>query len=48
MNIPLIRSMAQEAGFRRRVSTALLAVAVVGLVGVGLNLMVFETLLHHA
>ncbi|NBD08165.1 MgtC/SapB family protein [Corallococcus silvisoli] len=48
VNIPLIRSMAQEAGFRRRVSTALLAVAMVGLVGVGLNLMVFETLLHPA
>ncbi|NPC50708.1 MgtC/SapB family protein [Corallococcus sp. AB032C] len=47
VNIPLIRSMAKEASFRRRVSTALLAVAVVGLVGVGLNLMVFETLLHH-
>ncbi|WP_223643402.1 MgtC/SapB family protein [Corallococcus sp. EGB] len=46
VNIPLIRSMAQEASFRRRVSTALLAVAVVGLVGVGLNLMVFDALLH--
>ncbi|RKG68455.1 MgtC/SapB family protein [Corallococcus sp. CA054B] len=46
VNIPLIRSMAKEASFRRRVSTALLTVAVVGLAGVGLNLMVFETLLH--
>ncbi|MHA7628826.1 MgtC/SapB family protein [Corallococcus sp. M7] len=48
VNIPLIRSMAQEASFRRRVSTALLAVAVMGLVGVGLNLMVFDALLHAA
>ncbi|MBN9687523.1 MULTISPECIES: MgtC/SapB family protein [unclassified Corallococcus] len=48
VNIPLIRSMAQEASFRRRVSTALLAVAAMGLVGVGLNLMVFDALLHAA
>ncbi|AFE04242.1 hypothetical protein COCOR_01713 [Corallococcus coralloides DSM 2259] len=48
VNIPLIRSMAKEASFRRRVSAALLSVAVVGLVGVGLNLMVFEALLHRA
>jgi uncharacterized membrane protein (DUF4010 family) len=48
VNIPLIRSMAREASFRRRVSTALLAVIGVGLVGVGLNVMVLDRLFHHA
>ncbi len=45
VNIPLIRTMAQEAAFRRRVCASLLVVVVVGLVGVGLNLVVFDTLL---
>ena len=41
INVPLIRSMTKEAAFRRKVSFGLAIVAVVGLVGVGLNEVLF-------
>jgi len=41
INVPLIRSMTKEAAFRRRVCFGLALVAVVGLVGVGLNEVIF-------
>jgi len=44
INIPLMRSMTKEADFRRRVNFALVTVAVAGLVGVGLNALVFDLL----
>jgi len=40
INVPLIRSMTKEAAFKRRVCLGLALVAVVGLVGVGLNEMI--------
>ena len=40
INVPLIRSMTKEAAFKRRVCPGLALVAVVGLVGVGLNEMI--------
>lgn len=41
INVPLIRSMTKEAAFRRKVCFGLVIVAVVGLVGVGLNEVLF-------
>ena len=40
VNVPLIRSMTKEVAFKRRVCVGLALVAVVGLVGVGLNEMI--------
>jgi uncharacterized membrane protein (DUF4010 family) len=40
INVPLIRSMTKEGAFKRRVCLGLVLVAVVGLVGVGLNEMI--------
>ena len=40
INVPLIRSMTKEVAFKRRVCLGLALVAVVGLVGVGLNEMI--------
>jgi uncharacterized membrane protein (DUF4010 family) len=40
INVPLIRSMTKEAVFKRRVCLGLALVAMVGLVGVGLNEMI--------
>jgi hypothetical protein len=40
INVPLIRSMTKETAFKRRVCLGLALVAVVGLVGVGLNEMI--------
>jgi hypothetical protein len=40
INVPLIRSMIKEAAFRKRVCLGLALVAVVGLVGVGLDEMI--------
>jgi hypothetical protein len=40
INVPLIRSMTKEAAFRKRVCLRLALVAVVGLVGVGLDEMI--------
>jgi hypothetical protein len=40
INVPLIRSMTKEAAFKRKICFELALVAVVGLVGVGLNEMI--------
>jgi uncharacterized membrane protein (DUF4010 family) len=42
INIPLVRSITKETNFRRRVNIALVAVAITGLLGAGLNLLVFD------
>jgi uncharacterized membrane protein (DUF4010 family) len=42
INIPLMRSIAKDAAFRRKVNFALVAIAVTGLVGVGLNALIFD------
>jgi uncharacterized membrane protein YhiD involved in acid resistance len=44
INIPLMRGMTKETEFRRRVNFALVTVAVAGLLGVGLNALVFNWL----
>jgi uncharacterized membrane protein (DUF4010 family) len=40
INVPLIRSMTKETAFKRRVCLGLALVAIVGLLGVGLNEMI--------
>ncbi|HXM02591.1 MAG TPA: DUF4010 domain-containing protein, partial [Chthoniobacterales bacterium] len=42
INIPLMRSITKDAAFRRKVNFALVAVAVTGLLGVGLNALIFD------
>jgi hypothetical protein len=42
INIPLMRSITKEAAFCRRVNFALVTVAITGLIGAGLNLLVFD------
>jgi uncharacterized membrane protein (DUF4010 family) len=42
INIPLMRSITKEAAFCRRVNFALVMVAITGLIGAGLNLVVFD------
>lgn len=44
INIPLMRSITKEAPFRRRVNFALVTVAITGLIGAGLNAVVFDLL----
>jgi uncharacterized membrane protein (DUF4010 family) len=41
INVPLVRSMTKEAAFKRKVCSGLAFVAVVGLVGVGANDVIF-------
>ena len=42
INIPLMRSITKEAAFRRRVNFALVTVAITGLIGAGLNVLMFD------
>ena len=42
INIPLMRSITKEAPFRRKVNFALIVVAATGLIGAGLNVLMFE------
>jgi uncharacterized membrane protein (DUF4010 family) len=44
INIPLMRSIIKEAAFCRKLNFALVTVAVAGLVGVGLNALIFDVL----
>jgi uncharacterized membrane protein (DUF4010 family) len=44
INIPLMRSITKDAAFRRKVNFALVAIAVTGLAGVGLNALIFDWL----
>jgi hypothetical protein len=40
----LMRSITKEAAFRRRVNFALVMVAVTGLIGAGLNILMFDSI----
>ena len=42
INIPLMRSITKEAAFCRRVNFALVTVAITGLIGAGLNAVMFD------
>ena len=42
INIPLMRSITKEAPFRRKVNFALVMVAATGLIGAGLNVLMFD------